>query len=256
LSITIADCLADDYPLVYVNEAFVELTGYAADQVLGRNCRFLQGADTEPAEVAAMRSGLSQGQEVRTVVRNYRQDGRPFWNELHISAVRDDTGRLTHYIGYQVDVSERVERERQLHQLAYYDAGSGLPNLAHAMLHLESLIAEAAAIDVVYIGLPATPSFQRTATDPDLSLTTVLARRLRAALNDNAMVAKLDGDAFLVIQPGPEPDLMDQVPAAIGEHIIAPAGTGRLAIRIGRAGYPDDGVSATELIALAQVNAG
>jgi PAS domain S-box-containing protein len=256
LSITIADCLADDYPLVYVNEAFVELTGYAADQVLGRNCRFLQGADTEPAEVAAMRSGLSQGQEVRTVVRNYRQDGRPFWNELHISAVRDDTGRLTHYIGYQVDVSERVERERQLHQLAYYDAGSGLPNLAHAMLHLESLIAEAAAIDVVYIGLPATPSFQRTATDPDLSLTTVLARRLRAALNDNAMVAKLDGDAFLVIQPGPEPDLMDQVPAAIGEHIIAPAGSGRLAIRIGRAGYPDDGVSATELIALAQVNAG
>jgi len=178
------------------------------------------------------------------------------YGQCGLSAVRDDTGRLTHYIGYQVDVSERVERERQLHQLAYYDAGSGLPNLAHAMLHLESLIAEAAAIDVVYIGLPATPSFQRTATDPDLSLTTVLARRLRAALNDNAMVAKLDGDAFLVIQPGPEPDLMDQVPAAIGEHIIAPAGTGRLAIRIGRAGYPDDGVSATELIALAQGNAG
>ena len=143
------------------------------------------------------------------MVRNYRRDGRPFWNELHISAVRDDTGRLTHYIGYQVDVSERVERERQLHQLAYYDAGSGLPNLAHAVLHLESLIAAAAAVDVVYIGLPATPSGRRTPRpSPDVSLTAMLGRRLRAALDDNAMVAKLDGDAFLVIQPrtGTRPD--------------------------------------------------
>ncbi len=257
LSITIADCRVDDHPLVYVNAAFVELTGYPADEVLGRNCRFLQGADTEPAEVAAMRATLARGQEVRTVVRNYRRDGRPFWNELHISPVRDDGGRLTHFIGYQVDVSERVERERQLYQLAYYDAGSGLPNLAHAVLHLQSLIADAAPVDVVYIGLPATPSGRRTAAaEPDVSLTAILGRRLRAALDENAMVAKLDGDAFLVIQPVSASNTLEQVPAAIGEHIVAPPGAGPLTIRIGRAGHPDDGSNAAELIALARANAG
>jgi PAS domain S-box-containing protein len=233
------------------------LTGYPAREVLGRNCRFLQGADTEPADVAAMSSGLARGEEVRTVVRNYRRDGRPFWNELHISAVHDDSGLLTHFIGYQVDVSERVERERQLHQLAYYDAGSGLPNLAHALLHLESLIAGAVAVDVVYIGLPATPSARATAsTEPDMSLTALLGRRLRAALDDNAMVAKLNGDAFAIIAPGPAADVMEQVPAAIGEYLVAPSGTSPLTIRIGRAGFPADGINAADLIALAQANAG
>jgi PAS domain S-box-containing protein len=257
LSITIADCLADDHPLVYVNAAFVELTGYPADEVLGRNCRFLQGADTEPADIAAMSSTLARGQEVRTVVRNYRRDGRPFWNELHISPVRDNTGRLTHFIGYQVDVSERVERERQLYQLAYYDADSGMPNLAYAQSHLQSLITAAHPVDVVHIGLPATSSAPpRAAGAPDTSLTALLGRRLRAALDDNAMVAKLDGDAFLIIQPEFAPDLMEQVPAAIGEFIVAPPGTDPLTIRIGRAGYPDDGSNAADLIALARANAG
>jgi len=257
LSITIADSRVDDHPLVYVNEAFVELTGYPANEVLGHNCRFLQGADTEPADVAAMSSALREGREVRTVVRNYRRDGRPFWNELHLSAVRDDTGQLTHYIGYQVDVSERVERERQLYQLAYYDAGSGLPNLAHAVLHLDSLIAAGASVDVVYIGLPATSSGrQPAAAEQDVSLTAILGRQLRAALDENAMVAKLDGDSFLVIQPGSGSDVMDQVPAAIGDHIVAPAGTDPLTIRIGRAGFPGDEIGAADLIALARANSG
>jgi len=256
LSITIADGRVDDYPLVYVNAAFVELTGYPADEVLGRNCRFLQGADTEPADIAAMSAALARGQEVRTVVRNYRRDGRPFWNELHISAVRDSGDRLTHFIGYQVDVSERVERERQLYQLAYYDAGSGLPNLAHAVLHLESLIANATAVDVVYIGLPATPSGPRTLpTEPGVSLTPLLGRRLRAAFDDDAMLAKLDRDAFLLIQPGPAADVIEQVTAAVGD-LVAPPGEDPLTIRIGRAGYPGDGSNAAELIALARANAG
>ena len=121
-SITIADCRSADQPLVYANPAFRKLTGYPLDEILGRNCRFLQGAETEPGQVAEIRMAISLGHEVRTVLRNYRRDGKPFWNEMHLSGVRDETGQLTHYIGYQVDVSERVEREQQLLALARYDA--------------------------------------------------------------------------------------------------------------------------------------
>ena len=121
-SITIADCRSADQPLVYANPAFSKLTGYPPEEILGRNCRFLQGAETEPGQVAQIRMAISLGHEVRTVLRNYRRDGRPFWNEMHLSGVRDDTGQLTHYIGYQVDVSERVEREQQLLALARYNA--------------------------------------------------------------------------------------------------------------------------------------
>ncbi len=116
-SITIVDWQAPDQPLVYVNEAFAALTGYPAEQILGRNCRFLQGPETDPAAVELMRQALTHGREIRTVVRNYRRDGSAFWNEVHLSAVRDQAGRITHYVGYQSDVSERVEREQQLRHI-------------------------------------------------------------------------------------------------------------------------------------------
>jgi PAS domain S-box-containing protein len=121
LSITIADFLAPDHPLVYANDAFAKLTGYPADDIVGSNCRFLQGPDTDRAAVADLRRALVRGEDVLTVLRNYRRDGSAFWNELHLAAVRDETGLVTHYIGYQVDVSDRVEREQQLRQLAHFD---------------------------------------------------------------------------------------------------------------------------------------
>ncbi len=140
VSITIADWLDPERPLVYVNDAFAQLTGYSSDDILGRNCRFLQGADSDQRAVSEMREALTAGRDLRTVLRNYRKDGTPFWNEVHLSAVRDDTGRITHYIGYQSDVSERVEREQQLRILAYRDAGTDLPNAAAGLADLEAAV--------------------------------------------------------------------------------------------------------------------
>ena len=101
----------DDLPLVYANESFQRLTGYAPMDILGRNCRFLQGPDTDPAVGARLGEALRRHLDITAVIRNYRVDGTSFWNKVSISPIRDpDSGRVTHFIGTQIDVTELVER--------------------------------------------------------------------------------------------------------------------------------------------------
>jgi len=111
--ITIADVTRDDDPLIYANEAFAEITGYDIAEVLGRNCRFLQGAETDPEPVAAMREGIAAREPVTVTLRNYRADGSMFWNRVYLMPVEHD-GETTHYLGFQRDVTQRVRREREL----------------------------------------------------------------------------------------------------------------------------------------------
>ena len=118
VAITVADVTAPDQPLVYANPAFERLTGYPAADILGRNCRFLQAGLHDPQERAAIRAAIAEGRAVDTLILNFRSDGRAFWNEFHLSPVRNATGRVTHYIGCQLDVTDRVEREQQLGRLA------------------------------------------------------------------------------------------------------------------------------------------
>jgi PAS domain S-box-containing protein len=109
--VTIVDARADDMPIVYVNRAFEEVTGYSAVEVVGRNCRLLQGADRAQAGVDAIRAALAGGVPVRTRLRNYRRDGTVFWNEVFISPLRDASGEITHFLGIQEDVTARIAVE-------------------------------------------------------------------------------------------------------------------------------------------------
>lgn len=102
--ITIADATRPDLPLVYVNDAFCELTGYARDEVIGRNCRFLQGDDRDQAALESIRAALRDGREVTATLTNYRKDGTPFRNELRLAPFRNDAGRLTHFVGIQTRI--------------------------------------------------------------------------------------------------------------------------------------------------------
>lgn len=113
VGITIADATAEDLPLVYVNDEFVEMTGYAREEVLGRNCRFLQGANTRSEPVDRMREAVSNEEVVTVELRNYRKDGSIFWNRVTISPVRDETGTVTHFIGFQEDISDAKVYERE-----------------------------------------------------------------------------------------------------------------------------------------------
>jgi len=114
--IVITDPKVPDNPIVYVNPAFEEISGYTAEEVRGRNCRFLQGDYREQPALDELREALTEGRECRVVLRNYRKDGTPFWNELYVSPVHDEDGRLTNFVGVQNDVTERrrIEEERDL----------------------------------------------------------------------------------------------------------------------------------------------
>nr|WP_245426449.1 PAS domain-containing protein [Phyllobacterium bourgognense] len=102
----VTDAQQPDFPIVLANQAFLNLTGYSAEEVVGRNCRFLQGQGTSPAAIAEIRFALAHEREANVELLNYRKDGSAFWNQLHLSPIRDDDGRLFYYFGSQIDVTE------------------------------------------------------------------------------------------------------------------------------------------------------
>ncbi|MDS3859563.1 response regulator [Thermosynechococcaceae cyanobacterium BACA0444] len=114
--IVITDHRRPDYPVIYANPAFEKITGYRVSEVIGRNCRFLQGDDQNQPGLQALRHAIKKGQSGRVVLKNIRKNGTVFWNELSISPIYDDQGQLTHYIGIQTDVSERKRAEVVLQQ--------------------------------------------------------------------------------------------------------------------------------------------
>ncbi len=114
--VAIADARLPDLPLIYVNKGFEEITGYKAREAVGRSCRFLQGAARDQPALQVLRNALNQGEPCDVRLRNFRKDGTPFWNELHISPVRDDQGELTHFVGIQIDVTDRVESRKQIEE--------------------------------------------------------------------------------------------------------------------------------------------
>jgi PAS domain S-box-containing protein len=106
MPIVVADARQPDYPIVLANDAFLRLTGYSAEELLGRNCRLLQGESTSKEAVAEIRAILSAEREGTVEILNYRKDGSAFWNQLHLSPIRDDDGGLAYYFASQIDFTE------------------------------------------------------------------------------------------------------------------------------------------------------
>ena len=105
--VTISDPGLPDNPLIYANEGFERLTGYSVAEVVGRNCRFLQGPDTDPETVDEIRRAIREDRPCTVQILNYRKDGTPFWNRLAVTPVRDAGGRVTHHIGIQSDITDQ-----------------------------------------------------------------------------------------------------------------------------------------------------
>jgi PAS domain S-box-containing protein len=114
VGITISDPSLPDNPVIYANAAFERITGYPVEEVVGRNCRFLQGEDTDPETVARMGRAVDNWDPVTVEVRNYRRNGEEFWNQVTIAPIYDEDGEPSHYVGFQQDVTDRKRAEETL----------------------------------------------------------------------------------------------------------------------------------------------
>jgi diguanylate cyclase (GGDEF)-like protein/PAS domain S-box-containing protein len=138
--IVICDATVPDCPVIYANAAFSNMCGYPIPALLGTNLRVLQGNDREQETRQRMREAIEKGEPARILIRNYRPDGSLFWNEIVIQPVRDGAGRLTHFIGYHRDASERLKNaERSAQGLPPWLREDRLTGL-HSRAYFEELL--------------------------------------------------------------------------------------------------------------------
>jgi sigma-B regulation protein RsbU (phosphoserine phosphatase) len=120
--ITISALSEEDRPLIYANEGFERLTGYSIQEVIGKNCRFLQGEGTDESSVDEIRKSIRNGTECTVELLNYKKDGTPFWNRLSITPLKNAKDEITHYVGVQSDITELKETKERL-ELTNKDLG-------------------------------------------------------------------------------------------------------------------------------------
>ena len=119
----VSDPRQHDNPIVFANDAFLKLTGYAREEVLGRNCRFLQGPRTDPERLNELREAIAREEAIQIDLLNYRKDGTAFWNALFVGPVHGDDGAVQFFFASQIDVTDRVEAQKKVaHQKALFEA--------------------------------------------------------------------------------------------------------------------------------------
>jgi len=218
--ITIANAGLPDQPLIYANEGFERMTGYRVDEVLGRNCRFLQGPLTRPEDVATIRAALHAQQPCVVEILNYRKDGSTFWNRLSVTPVRGTSGEVTHFIGVQSDVTDRRvaeeglrrSKERLEHDLRLAakvqqallpprEVTAGSLRVAHAFHPCDDLAGDAVGIVPLTGDLIALYVLDVSGHGVGAALLSVTLNHLLSASADGALLASAGAADTTVVSP-------------------------------------------------------
>jgi diguanylate cyclase (GGDEF)-like protein/PAS domain S-box-containing protein len=262
--IVIADATSPGFPMIYVSPGFEELTGYRAEEVLGRSCSMLQGPQTDPRSVDVLRQAVREGREAYATLINYRKDGTPFWNEVALAAQRDETGRVVRYLGVQKDVSDRLQAQARMRELAYTDALTGLANRAAVTERLAEALADAQAhthpLGLLFVDIDdfkkVNDSLGHVAGDRALA---AVAERLRAVVPSGATLARPGGDEFLVlIDKLASEDAAHDLASRLLDCLREPVGLGegrtiRIRASVGVSTYPRDASTVEDLLGHADV---
>ncbi|HXH03405.1 MAG TPA: EAL domain-containing protein [Candidatus Competibacteraceae bacterium] len=261
--IVIVDIQQPGQPITYVNPAFERITGYRAEEVIGRNCRFLQGSETQQAGLNQIRLALAERREGHALLRNYRKDGSLFWNDLHVAPVRDEKDRVRHFIGIINDITEHKRYELEVAHRASHDYLTDLPNrhlledrLAQALNFVSRL---QRMLAVLFIDLDRfkliNDSLGHAVGDQVLKC---IAERLQTCVRQQDTVSRLGGDEFVVLLVGvlrfedvlvTTQRLIDAVvqPISIEQHNLY------LTCSIGISVYPEHGDDPLKLIQYADL---
>lgn len=249
---------APDYKIIYVNPAFEKITGYSAKEVMGRNCQFLQGDDREQPELNKIRRALKEHTEGEAILRNYRKDGTLFWNELHVAPVPDPNGKVTHYVGILIDVTQRKAMEDQLLHQATHDMLTNLPNRVLLNDRIQqSMLASRRSntlTAVLFLDLDrfkiVNDSLGHEIGD---QLIKKIGERLHQITRETDTLARMGGDEFIIVIPY-LPNYESLVPIAnnilttISKPVVIQRHHLNITGSIGISFYPDDGSDVTTLI--------
>jgi len=261
-AIVITDFAKPGFPIEYVNPAFERITGYAAAEAVGRDADFLLAHDTGQPALGEIRMALRDRREGHAVLRNYRKDGTPFWNDYTVAPVRNERGEVTHYVGVMNDVTEAKNYEEQLAHQANFDTLTGLANRNLLRDRLQQAIVRArrdgSTLAVLFLDLDhfkmVNDSLGHTVGDELLG---EVAGRLAACVRESDTVARLGGDEFVVLLVTRSGDgsmevdvtalvrkLLARVaePIALGDRELRPTAS------IGVSTYPQDGTDVDTLL--------
>lgn len=203
-AILLVDMRDPTQPIEYVNAAFERMTGYTPAETIGRNCRFLQRGDLQQPELGRLRAAIAAGVDAHVLLRNYRKDGRLFWNRLNVSPVRDDAGTITHYVGVATDVTDLTADRHELQHRATHDPLTSLANRHLLGEQLEIALAQAErhgrGLAVVFVDLDGFKEVNdRLGHAVGDAMLRIAARRLEACVRDGDTVARTGGDEFVLV---------------------------------------------------------
>lgn len=192
--------------IMHASRSFSAITGYAEAEVLGNNCRILQGPGTAPETARAIRDALSRGEQFRGDILNYRKDGSPFWNALTVTPLLDEDGQVTHFVSVQRDINARMAMHEQLRFQATHDQLTGLPNRAALDAHLAKVLDPDAGVRpavAVAVGLIDLDRFKDVNNAVGHSAGDAIlagwAARMQALLQPAEFLARMGGDEFVLV---------------------------------------------------------
>jgi len=227
--IVVCDAAAADLPVVYVNAAFAQMCGYPAAALLGTNLRTLQGSDRDQEARVRLREAIERGEPARVLLRNYRPDGTVFWNEMVLQPVREPSGRVTHFVGYHRDASERLRSaDRAINGLPPWLREDRLTGL-HSRAYFEELLQRdwlVAQRDSHEIGLtffdiddlgPYNDTFEKTGGDACIRR---VARVIGASYRRGGdLVGRWEGGTFAVLTQGDAAEKASQYAQTVTQRV-------------------------------------
>lgn len=259
--IVIVDTAAPGMPLIYVNGAFETITGYTSEEAIGRNCRFLQGTDTDQPELGKLRAAIREQRPASVLLRNYHKDGSMFLNELYIAPVSEtvDGSGAGHFVGVLYDVTQIKRYQEDLEHQANYDTLTGLANRNLLNERTQQALIQARRHDqflsLVFIDLDnfklVNDSMGHGAGD---ELIANVGSRLQTCIRDGDTVARIGGDEFVLLLTNQNPGdsnltVMQRIQRELVKPMLIRGQELVVTCSMGIARFPDDGEDSESLLA-------
>lgn len=243
--VVISDVNGPDMPVTFINRAFERITGYVEDEVLGRNCRILQGGEANEGERTDIRHALQHQQEYTGLLRNVHKDGTKFWNQLYLAPVWDGEGEVSHYLGIINDVTEHRDTEARLAYAAMHDMTTGLARypVVEMMLQEHARTKPGQPFSLIFADIDRFHAINEAmgkAAGDEVILE--LAARFSAVVGSLGRVARFVGDEFAVALPGVTMEaavaVAERIRSAVAKPMTLQSCEVRVTLSMGVASYP------------------